>query len=80
MAQVETASVSESQVIDEKAPIILEEISPQTVTGDNGYANVLRFASPWGRTIQLFTVPTLHFFTLRLFVIGLCCRKQWHYL
>jgi len=42
LVQVETASVSESQVIDEKEAILLHVIRPNTLTGDNSYTKAMR--------------------------------------
>ncbi len=42
LVQVETAAVSESQVIDEKEPQIVEDLSPDTLTGDNSYTKASR--------------------------------------
>ena len=42
LVQVETGSVSEAEVIDQKAPIILEQIQPATLSGDNSYAKASR--------------------------------------
>lgn len=42
LIQVETASVSESEVIDQKAPILLEAIQPTTLSADNSYAKASR--------------------------------------
>ena len=42
LVHVETASVSESDVIDQQAPFILTDLRPDTVAGDNGYTKALR--------------------------------------
>jgi hypothetical protein len=42
LAQVETATVAESAVIDQKAPMILDILRPQTLSGDNSYTKALR--------------------------------------
>ena len=42
LIQVETASVSEAEVIDQKAPILLEQIQPATLAADNAYAKASR--------------------------------------
>ena len=42
LVQVETASVSESQVLHEKEAILLSEIGPETLTGDNSYTKAMR--------------------------------------
>jgi len=42
LVQVETGSVSESQVIDEKEATILDVIRPNTLTADNSYTKAMR--------------------------------------
>ena len=42
LVQVETGSVSESQVIDEKEAILLDVIRPNTLTADNSYTKAMR--------------------------------------
>jgi len=42
LVQVETASVSESQVIDEKATDLVTTLSPTTLTADNSYTQATR--------------------------------------
>lgn len=42
LLQVETAAVSEAEVIEQKAPILLEQIQPATLSGDNSYAKASR--------------------------------------
>ncbi len=48
LVQVETASVSESAVIEHKAEVILEVIHPRTLVADNAYTQALRIRS-WAR-------------------------------
>ena len=42
LIQVETANVSESQVVDQKAELILDQLQPETLATDNSYAKALR--------------------------------------
>lgn len=42
LVQVETASVKEGPVIDQKADIILNQLQPVTVAADNGYVKAMR--------------------------------------
>lgn len=48
LLQVETASVSETEVIDQKAPILLAQIQPATLSGDNSYAKASRIRN-WAK-------------------------------
>lgn len=48
MVQVETASVSESEVIEQKAPVILEELQPATLSADNSYTQAMRIRN-WAK-------------------------------
>lgn len=48
LLQVETAAVSETEVIDQKAPILLEQIQPATLSADNAYAKASRIRS-WAK-------------------------------
>ena len=48
LIQVETASVSESEIIDLKATIILNEIQPETLAADNGYFQAMRIRN-WAK-------------------------------
>lgn len=45
LVQVETASVKESTVIDQKAETILNQVKPVTVAADNGYVKAMRLRS-----------------------------------
>ncbi len=58
LVQVETASVSEGGVLDEKAAYILDVIRPETLSGDNGYAKVTRIRS-WARRGVAFITPAV---------------------
>jgi len=42
LAQVETGAVSESEVIDQKAPYLINELAPDTLATDNSYAKAMR--------------------------------------
>jgi hypothetical protein len=42
LVQVETAAVSESQVLDEQAEAILHQLTPDTLTADNSYTQASR--------------------------------------
>jgi len=57
MVQVETASVSESEVIDQKANIILIS-SPETLTADDGYSKLARVKS-WAKEGVALLTPAL---------------------
>lgn len=54
---VETASISESEVIDRKAPA-LWETEPHTVTGDNAYCNLHRVRT-WAQQGIVLVTPAL---------------------
>lgn len=55
MVQTETASVSESEVFDQKASIILEQLQPQTVAADNAYTKAMRIRRWAKRGVALLT-------------------------
>lgn len=42
LVQVETGAISESQVIDQKADHIIDELSPDTLAADNSYTKAMR--------------------------------------
>ena len=58
LLQVETASVSESQVIDQKEAIILERLQPDTLATDNGYTKAIRIRSWAKQGVALLTPAT----------------------
>jgi hypothetical protein len=58
LVQVETASVSESQVIDEKAPQIIHELKPDTLTADNRYTQATRIRQ-WAQHGVALLTPAL---------------------
>jgi hypothetical protein len=58
LVQVETASVSESQVIDEKAPQIIQAVTPSTLTADNSYTQALRIRQ-WAQQGVALLTPAL---------------------
>jgi len=55
IVQVETASVSESEVLDEKESIILERLRPDTLAADNAYTKAMRIRRWAKRGIALLT-------------------------
>lgn len=55
LAQVETASVSESQALDDQETSIVHERAPSTVTADNSYANATRIRQWAARGVVLLT-------------------------
>jgi hypothetical protein len=56
LVQVETAAVSESQVIDEQAHQIIHELSPHTVSADNSYAQATRIRK-WAKAGVILLTP-----------------------
>ena len=58
LVQVETAAVSESQVIDHKAALILEALRPSTLTGDNSYTQASRIRR-WAKQGVALLTPAL---------------------
>lgn len=58
LVAVETASISESAVLEHKAEAILERLCPQTLTADNAYAKALRIRS-WARQGVALITPAL---------------------
>lgn len=55
LAQVETAAVSESKMIDQQAALLLDTLRPDTVTADNGYTKALRIQHWVKRGVALLT-------------------------
>jgi hypothetical protein len=55
LVQVETASVSESQVIEHKADVILNDLQPATVAADNSYTKAMRIRHWAKRGVALLT-------------------------
>ena len=53
--QVETAAISESDVIDQKADTILDDLQPDTLSGDNAYAKAMRVRNWAKRGVVLLT-------------------------
>jgi hypothetical protein len=64
LAQVETGAVSESEVIDRQAVLILDVLRPDTVAADNGYTKALRIRHWAKRGVALLT-PALKWVTGR---------------
>jgi hypothetical protein len=58
LVQVETASVSESQVLDEKAAQILQDLQPATLTADNSYTQATRLRQ-WAKQEVALLTPAL---------------------
>lgn len=58
LAQVETAAVSESSVIDQQEKTILETLHPDTVAADNGYTKALRIRRWAKQEVALLTPAT----------------------
>ncbi len=58
LVQVETAAVSESQVMDEKEPQLVEDLSPDTLTGDNSYTKASRIRQ-WAKQGVVWLTPAL---------------------
>lgn len=55
LAQVETASVSESEVLDEQETQIVQQLAPDTLTADNSYAKASRIRQWAARSVVLLT-------------------------
>ncbi|RMF65996.1 MAG: hypothetical protein D6740_13525 [Alphaproteobacteria bacterium] len=55
IVQVETASVSESEVLQEKEAIILERLQPETLAADNAYTQAMRIRRWAKRGVALLT-------------------------
>ena len=55
MIQIETASVSESQILEDKEPVILERLQPQTLAADNAYTKAMRIRNWAKRGVALLT-------------------------
>jgi hypothetical protein len=64
MMQVETASVSESEVLDQKETVILEQLRPQTLAADDAYTKAMRIRRWAERGVALLT-PALKWVTGR---------------
>jgi hypothetical protein len=58
IVQVETAAVSESAIIDQKANLILDVLQPLTVAADNGYTKAMRIRNWAKRGVALVTPAT----------------------
>ena len=58
LIQTETASVSESQVIDDKSDHIFHILCPDTLTGDNGYAKAMRIRN-WAKQGVVLLTPAI---------------------
>ena len=56
--QVETAAVSESQVLDEQADRILHDLAPDTLTADNRYTQATRIRQ-WAQQGVVLLTPAL---------------------
>lgn len=55
LLQVETAAVSESEIFDQKEPIILEQLQPETLSADNAYTKAMRIRRWAQRGVALLT-------------------------
>ena len=60
--KVETASVSESQILDEKEAHIFKHLDPYSVTADNAYTKALRIRN-WAKTGVVLITPALKWTT-----------------
>lgn len=58
MVQVETASVSESEVLAQKEAVILERIHPETLAADNAYTQAMRIRR-WAKQGVALLTPAL---------------------
>lgn len=58
LIQTETASVSESQVVDDKSDHILHILCPDTLTGDNGYTKAMRIRN-WAKQGVVLLTPAI---------------------
>lgn len=58
MIQVETASVSESEVFDQKEAVILERLQPQTLAADDAYTKAMRIRR-WAKQGVALLTPAL---------------------
>jgi hypothetical protein len=63
LVQVETGSVSEDQVVDEKAPTILQ-LEPESVVGDDSYTKYTRIRT-WAKSEVALLTPALRWVTGR---------------
>jgi len=64
LVQVETATVSQSQVIDEQADRILHDVTPDTLTADNSYTQATRIRQ-WAQQGVALLTPALKWVTGR---------------
>ncbi len=62
LAQVETASVSESEALDDQETQIVQALSPTTVTADNRYAKATRIR-PWAAQGVVLLTPAAKWVT-----------------
>lgn len=58
MIQIETASVSDSAVLDEKAEVIIEQMRPHTLVADDGYTKAMRIRN-WLKQGTFLITPAL---------------------
>lgn len=58
MIEVETASVSESEILDRKEDAILEQIQPQTLAADDAYTKAMRIRR-WAKKGVVLLTPAL---------------------
>jgi hypothetical protein len=56
LVEVDTASVKEGQVIDQKAEVILNQLRPITVAADNGYVKAMRIRH-WAKQGVILLTP-----------------------
>ena len=71
---VQSASVSESWAIDHKAPEILTQLSPQTLTADDAYTQASRIRR-WAKSQVALITPALRW-TKGRYAIGLSSIYQ----
>src|SRR5213593_2598730 len=55
LTQVETASVSESEALDQQATQIVQDLAPDSMTADNSYANATRIRQWAAQGVVLLT-------------------------
>ena len=58
LVSVETASVSESQILDEKEAHIFKHLDPYSITADNAYTKAMRIRN-WAKTGVVLITPAL---------------------
>lgn len=58
LVQVETASLSENAVLDQKEAVLLERLQPHTVAADNGYTKAMRIRH-WAKRGVILLTPAL---------------------